>query len=325
MPVTGPKVTVLMSVYNDQGYLHEAVHSILNQTFTDFEFLIIDDGSAEPVAQAVGSDLDERIVIRRQTNRGLTRSLNRGLLWSSGQYVARMDADDVSLPSRLEAQVKELDAHPNLTLVGTFFDIIDGAGDVLETKVLFTDPIYRLWRLQFHNNYGHGSMMMRKQAIMDAGMYDESLSYAQDYDLWSRVSAKTNSSVIPEVLYRYRLVQTGTQASVRNYHDQLAAAIRISNGNLAACNPSLTEDDCIEVRAVYWQFQRSGVSPTGVEAMPGTLEGFCRRYGIEGKEKAQLTERVAQDVIEQIQGSTAIDLSEKAGLAEFAARRLVRR
>jgi glycosyltransferase involved in cell wall biosynthesis len=300
MPVTDPKVTVLMSVYNDQGYLTEAIRSILNQTFTDFQFLIIDDGSRIPVEQLVGTIADARIVIRRQANMGLTRALNRGLRMCSGHYVARMDADDVSQPDRLEAQVRELDADPTLDLVGSFFDMIDGSGNLLETKELIVDPIYRLWRLQFHNNYGHGAVMMRKRAVMDAGMYDEKLPYAQDYDLWSRMSSKTNTRVIPTVHYRYRLVQSGPQASVRNYDAQLAAAIHISNRNLQRCNPRLTEDECADVRALYWKFQRSAISQAGAAALAETLEGFCRRYGIHGNDKTELMKRVERDIAEEL-------------------------
>ncbi len=165
-----PKVTVLMSVFNDQGYLAQAVESILNQSFGDFEFLIIDDGSTEPL-EALNSISDSRIVVHRQENIGLTRSLNKGIKLAVGEFIARMDADDVSEPQRLEAQIAELESHPQVDLVGSFFDIVDCEGRLIERKELITDPIYRLWRLQFHNNYGHGTVMFRKRAVADIGMY----------------------------------------------------------------------------------------------------------------------------------------------------------
>jgi len=317
MSVTGPKVAVLMSVFNDQGYLADAVESILGQTYADFEFLIIDDGSAEPVEGLLKSYGDPRIAIHRQQNMGLTRSLNRGLRLCSGRYVARMDADDVSVPTRLEAQVKELDSDPNLDLVGSSFDVVDASGDLLERKQLITDPLYRLWRLQFHNNYGHGTIMMRKERVMDVGMYDETLSYAQDYDLWSRLSRKGNTKILPQVLYRYRMVNSGPQASVRNYDDQLAAAIRISNRNLLSCNPQLTEEECIEVRALYWKFQRPALSRMGIEAIPATFQGFCTRYALEHEERTHLAERLVEDLRAELLASPAIREEDRTPLLEL--------
>jgi len=295
-----PKVTVLMSVYNGQQYLAEAIESILGQTFQDFEFLIINDGSTEPVNQLIGSYNDDRIVLITQENLGLTRSLNKGLALARGSYVARMDSDDISLPTRLEAQVAEMDRDAKLALVGCFFDVVDEHGNLIERKELITDPVYRLWRLQFHNNYGHGSVMLRKEPIMAIGMYNESLRYAQDYDLWCRLSTKSNTKMIPEALYRYRMVTEGGQASVANLDVQLLNAVRISNRNLMACHPCLTETDCEEIRTLYWKLHRDCMSPKGIAALPPTLEGFCRRFNIEGHEKLSLIRRVVRDALDEL-------------------------
>ncbi len=294
-----PKVTVLMSVLNGGAYFPAAVESVLSQSFGDFEFLIIDDGSSEPLMDVVSRFKDRRIVVHRQENMGLTRSLNKGLRMARGRYVARMDADDMSLPGRLEAQVGKMDGNDLLDMVGTFFDVVDGEGKLIERKELIVDPIYRLWRLQFHNNYGHGSMMLRRASILDAGGYDESLRYAQDYELWSRVSRKDNTSIIPTVYYQYRLIEQSAQSSVKNYDTQLENAIRISNGSLKKCRPSFTDTDCEEVRALYWKFQRDCPSRKGLMAVPETLDGFCRRYGIEAEERAGLVQRVAADTLEE--------------------------
>ena len=275
-----PTVTVLMSVFNEQTYLRAAIESILNQTFSDFEFLIIDDGSKEPIENLIAEYKDGRIRSFRHENMGLARSLNEGLRLASGTYIARMDGDDVCRSDRLELQIRQMAAHPQIDLLGSFFDIVDENGKLIETKELIRDPIYRLWRLQFHNNYGHGTVILNKQSVIDAGMYDETLLYAQDYDLWSRISRKDNTGMIPEVLYHYRLVQQSGQASVRNYDAQLAAAINISNRNLQACNPSLSEAECVEIRALYWKFQIEDVTVDGLKVFPATLDGFCRRFNI---------------------------------------------
>lgn len=317
-----PKVTVLMSVYNGGAHFAEAVESILSQDFTDFEFLIIDDGSTQPFDDTIFSFNDNRIVVVHQENMGLTRSLNKGLLLARGEYVARMDADDISEPGRLTVQVGRLDERAGLDLVGCFFNVIDGDGTIIETKRPFVDPTYRLWRLQFHNNYGHGSMIIRKRSVIQAGMYDESIRYAQDFDLWSRLSRKDNTEMIPDVLYSYRMVSTSAQSSVRNYDSQLATAIMISNRSLKACNPHLTVSDCSEIRALYWEFEFDSVSAEGLSLVPDTLIGFCERYNIRGRERADLFAQVSRDAIDAMKLSARIPPGEHAGITNGFAKML---
>jgi glycosyltransferase involved in cell wall biosynthesis len=305
-----PKITVLMSVFNSEAFLSTAVESILGQTYGDFEFLIIDDGSDQAIDHIIRAYKDNRIVLVSQENAGLTRSLNKGIGLARGTYVARMDADDISTPERLKVQIAAFDEDPDLDLVGSFFDVVDGRGQLLESKELITDPIYRLWRLQFHNNYGHGTVMFRKKAVLEAGLYDEGLRYAQDYDLWSRLSRKNNTKIVPEVLYHYRMIEQGQQASVRNYDAQLAAAILISNKNLKSCNPSLSDAGCIQVRALYWKFQLDHLSLAGLAEVPKTLEGFCQRFDITGLEKQELFARVVQDVLNEIDQARIFPVAE---------------
>jgi len=312
-----PKVTVLMPVYNATEFFGEAVESVLNQSFCDFELVMIDDGSDEPLDEFLGEFKDDRIVLVRQENQGLTRSLNRGIRMARGSLIARMDGDDVSLPDRLQRQVGEMESDWKLDLVGSYFDVIDAAGNLTERKQPFTDPVYRLWRLQFHNNYGHGTVMLRKEAIVKAGMYDERLRYAQDYDLWSRLSAKDNTRMIPEALYRYRLIQESSQSSVKNYETQLANAIRISDGNFKACNPDLTTEECVLIRTLYWKFQLEHVSVRGLSLIPNTLAGFCRRYGIESEDKSALYLSVVRDAVEEVQTSLLSPSEKKATVAKI--------
>ncbi len=129
-----PRVSVLMSVYNGERFLRDSVESILGQTFTDFEFLILDDGSTDSTCEILEeyANKDARIVlVRNDRNLGLTRSLNKGLRLVRGEYLARQDADDISLPKRLEMQVKFLDAHPEVGVVGSALEIIDENGNTI--------------------------------------------------------------------------------------------------------------------------------------------------------------------------------------------------
>jgi len=145
-------------------------------------------------------------VIVNQDNRWLTISLNRGIRVAKGTYIARMDADDISEPTRLERQVEVFDRNPNVVLVACWYKVIDEKGNGLAHRRLPNDG-RQLARLLMHDNpICHGSVLMRKEAIEAVGLYDENLRYAQDYDLWLRMLRKGYSfSIVPELLYRYRI------------------------------------------------------------------------------------------------------------------------
>lgn len=294
-------VTVIMSVHNGRRFLSAAVNSILHQTFRDFEFIIINDGSTEPVDDIIEGIFDSRIIYIKQRNVGLTRSLNRAIDMSHGEYVARMDSDDVSDATRLEKQLRQVEINPELDMVGTFFDIIGENDKLIRSRALLTDPLYRLWRLQFHNNYAHGSMMMKKSSVQRIGKYNVALKYAQDYDLWRRLSGKCNTMIIPEALYRYRMVDDSAQASVRNYDEQLGAAITISNNSLRTSVDDLTEEELIQVRSVYWNFQSPTVTKDGLGLIPRLFEGFCRRYGLTDSERKMVWAMIEHDLAQRME------------------------
>lgn len=295
--MSSPTLTVIMSIYNGKRFLRAAVKSILEQTHSDFEFLIIDDGSTERVDEIVESFNDKRIVFLKQKNRGLTRTLNRLIDMASGNYLARMDSDDVSEKTRLEKQIEAVSHNKKLDMVGTYFEIIDQKDQLIRSKALIKDPLYRLWRLQFHNNYAHGSMLLKKSAVQRLGKYDTTLRYAQDYDLWVRISKVENSHMIPEYLYKYRLVQNSDQASVKNYEEQLEAAIKISDKSLLTSDPDLSKSELVQVRSVYWNFQLANVSKEGIRMIPKLFDGFCRRYGLSLSQRHCLWDMVEKDLI----------------------------
>lgn len=227
-----PKVSVIMSVYNGEKFLEEALESILKQTFPDYEFIIINDGSTDRTPQILASFDDPRLVTVNQNNRGLTVSLNRGIRLAKGTYIARMDADDISEPTRLERQVEVLDRDPDVVLVACWYKVIDQKGNVLAHRRLPTDG-KQLARLLVHcNPICHGSVLMRKEAIEAVGLYDENLRYAQDYDLWLRLLRKGYSfSIVPEFLYRYRI----SPESVAKLYLQRRYATLIKMGQAEKC------------------------------------------------------------------------------------------
>ncbi len=204
MPIN-PKVTVLMSVYNGECYLNEAIDSILTQTFTNFEFLIIDDASTDGTPQILRNCADSRIrIITNEENLGLTKSLNKGLALARGVYIARMDADDISLPERLEQQVVFLDSHPCAALVGTSCQIIDQKGNSLERcfvpseSVSYNDLIKQ-------NCINHGSVLVRREVMEALHYYDELFKKCQDYALWLQMAKQYQLNNIPNILYKLRI------------------------------------------------------------------------------------------------------------------------
>ena len=185
------KVTVLRSVYNGEKYLREAIESILNQTFTDFEFLIINDGSTDRTTEILQSYDNPRIkIIDNGKNIGLTKSLNKGLRMARGEYIARMDADDVSMLERLGKEVDFLETHQDCAVVGTFAKVLNEDSEVIR---LMDRPIDDAQIREFFrrdNCIAHGSAMIRKTCLENVGSYDESIARAQDYELWLRLSEK---------------------------------------------------------------------------------------------------------------------------------------
>lgn len=194
-----------MSVYNGERFLREAIESILNQTYRDFEFLIINDGSTDSSREIILSYKDPRIrLIDNEQNIGLTHSLNKGIKLAKGKYTARMDADDISMPERLEKEIVFLETHTDYAVVGTFLKVMNEKSKVIYTIEKPIEDAQIREFLQKDNCIGHGSTLMRNICLFDVGLYDESIEKSQDYDLWLRISEKYKIANIPDYLYIWR-------------------------------------------------------------------------------------------------------------------------
>lgn len=220
-----PKVTVLMPVYNGEQYLHESIESIINQTFRDFEFLIVSEhGTSNESLAIIESYSDERIRhIHNATRLGLVGSLNLGLKEARGEYIARMDADDISLPERLERQVGFMDSHSKVGLCGTWVSTFGKQNQTWKYPTSY-DKIkaYSLFR----NCFAHSSVMIRVYLFKMFDLYyDENFRYAEDFELWQRCAFCFEVVNIAEVLVRFRMSNTNT--SVLNSTDQGKAVIQI--------------------------------------------------------------------------------------------------
>ncbi len=221
------KLSVIMSVYNGSRFLRQAIESILNQSFTDFEFIIIDDASTDSSLEIISGLVikDERIkVLKNPQNIGLTKSLNKALTEAKGEYIARIDADDFSYPERFKVQVDFLDKNKNIGLVGTWAKIIDGQDEVLREIHNFTEPSDLKKVLIKYNPFFHSSIMIRKSVLVEVGLYDENYQFAQDYELYFRIAQKSDLANISKTLIVYR--QTDNSITGKKNRKQLGYVIK---------------------------------------------------------------------------------------------------
>lgn len=201
------KLSVIMSVYNGERYLKEAIESILNQTFKNFEFIIIDDGSTDKSPQILDkyAKKDKRIKLIHQKNIGLTKSLNKALKLAQGKYIARIDADDIAYKSRFKKQIRFLEKHPKIGLVGNYVDVIDEKGKNIGRLIYPTNDKDIRKVLIKKNPFCHSTIMFRKEVAEKVGGYNKDFSAAQDYDFWMRISKHYQIANLSEVLGAWRL------------------------------------------------------------------------------------------------------------------------
>lgn len=227
MTLDVPKVTVLMPIYNGMPYLRQALESVLSQTFTDFECLLIDDASTDDSLLCIQTFLDPRIrLIRNTHNLGQIASLNQGLELARGDYIARFDQDDLCLPTRLQRQVIFLDEHPEVAVVGTWMRGMDAMGRLGRVLAPHLDdyPSFLASLLQGSCNLCHPSVMYRRDVLTNLGCYDPKFKAAADYELWSRLARQHyQARVIPEILALYRMHERQqssihAEAHHRNWH-----------------------------------------------------------------------------------------------------------
>ena len=206
-----------MPVYNGAKYLNEAIDSILNQTLTNFEFLIIDDESADESVRIIKSYDSRRIrLVENKKNIGQSATLNKGLILARGEYIARMDQDDISMPKRLEKQLKFMEDNPQIGVCGSWLQLIGKYKGIAESET--EDDLIKI-KLLTNQNLAHPSVMIRKQILEKYKLnYNVSYMVAQDYDLWVRMFDYCSFANIPEPLLQYRIHknQNSKKAGERN-------------------------------------------------------------------------------------------------------------
>ncbi len=211
-------ISVIMSAHNEEQHVSRATESILNQTFNDFEFIIINDGSLDKTYEIIKrlAEKDKRIrIISHEKKEGLAKSLNDGIKIAQGKYIARMDADDISLPERLQKQVEFMEKNPQTGAIGSCYQEVDESGNILPRK---QNP--QSWKdikkaLFFYNPISHPTTMMRKEILEKAGTYDETFPTSQDYELFSRIARFSELRNYDEVLLIRRFPKKVSERKMR--------------------------------------------------------------------------------------------------------------
>ena len=215
-----------MSVYNGAKFLAQAIDSILAQTFTDFEFIIINDASSDDSLHIINSYKDARIVLIQNTkNIGLTKSLNIGIAKAKGKYVARMDADDISMPKRLEKQFGFMEEHLEFAFCGTTAKTINDVGKEISFFKPPTDSSKILALLLFKNCFFHSSLIIRTEKLLQVLGYNETYKYAQDYKLYLELfKNKCYGINLKEQLLVYRVLNSNISHNNKDKQDDLACS-----------------------------------------------------------------------------------------------------
>ncbi|MBC7784651.1 MAG: glycosyltransferase [Burkholderiales bacterium] len=203
-----PCVSIIMAVFNGKHFLPPTMRSVLSQTFGDFEFIVIDDGSTDGVTdllrQYAKEDSRIRLIVRE--NKGLTPSLNEALRLAESPLIARMDSDDIARPDRLAKQVQFMNANPQCVLLGGAYELIDEHGRLLTTlSPPLDDASLQQQCLDGTTPICHPLAMFRRDAAREAGGYDESFTVAQDLDFWLRLGEIGQLACLPDVLLQYRM------------------------------------------------------------------------------------------------------------------------
>jgi len=248
-----PKISVVMSAYNSDIHIDKAIESILAQDFSDFEFIIIDDNSSDATFRILSDykKKDDRIhIIKNESNMGLAASLNKGIKIAKGQYIARQDADDISMRNRISRQLEFLEQNKDISMTGTFYEILGENGKLLyKIRLPCLDAEIKEY-LKSVNCFCHGSVMFRRSALEKIGFYPEQYRCSQDYALWLKMSKDYKLANMPEFLYKLNLHEKAT--SVKNKNEQWKCIFRIKNDFGILKNSDIFSDKFIINEFLYY-------------------------------------------------------------------------
>jgi glycosyltransferase involved in cell wall biosynthesis len=289
-----PAVTVLMPVYNSERYVARAVKSILDQTFRDFEFLVINDGSTDGSIDIIREFDDPRIRVIGTENQGVAAALHLGMEEAKGAYIARMDADDESLPNRLEIEKRCLDEHPEIAVVHGSVEYIDAEGvSIFLERDEGHSNIITKWLLNWKNVPIHSTVMMRASILKEHGLnYRIEMNRAEDFDLWNRIARVGDFMYLPDVLIRYRIHSENVSNS-SPVDLQFDAQSRVLRENLRRYGVKLEIETAQELVVISGAARVNPITYC-YKNLKGSMHclvadvsnNFCRAFTIDAKELA---------------------------------------
>lgn len=240
------KVSVIMSVFNGEKYIHRAVSSILSQSYSDLELIVIDDGSKDRTSEVISSFRDKRLRFFHQENMGLTKSLNKGLAISQGRWIARHDADDFSIYNRLERQIDYLNSNPEVKLLGSSCFIQPSKHNVVNEIYSYPCRHSQLVEaMPYYNPFVHGSIVVDRDTLEKHNGYNENYKYVQDYELWSRLLPEIKAANYPAPLYVRSVHLNSSEISV----DKSNVSNTIQKDFIRR-NPSLKNDGSQRIKTI---------------------------------------------------------------------------
>jgi glycosyltransferase involved in cell wall biosynthesis len=215
MIIRNPDITVLMPVYNDEKFVRYSIESILNQTFQNYEFIIINDASTDGTLDILNEykKQDHRIIVEsNKDNLRVPRTLNKGLNLARGKYIARIDSDDISGKKRFEKQVLFLENNKGFGMVGSYAEVIDEEDKTIDFLHEYSEPEFIFYTLSFWNCFVTSSVMFEKKLAIESGGFDPNFDRTEDYEMWYKISRLKKVYIIPEYLSKYRKNKSGVTA-----------------------------------------------------------------------------------------------------------------
>jgi len=253
-----PKISVIMPVYNGEKYLHTVMKSMINQTFTDFELLIMDDGSTDRTSEILKSytKRDRRIKVFQQKNSGIVKSLNALAALAKADFIARMDVDDIAYPKRFEIQYEYLKTHPETVLLGTTCIVFRNGIKKTGINDAFAEDFLNRWFLVFNCAFTHSSVMFGKKAFISSGGYWQSEYPAEDYGLWIRMKKYGRIENLKILLGEYQL--NVDSISGKNFRKQIKVRNRLNGINFedVYANDEIPSLDLVEKTLQTYRMDR---------------------------------------------------------------------
>jgi glycosyltransferase involved in cell wall biosynthesis len=218
--MSSPTLSIVMPVYNAAAYIREAVASILNQTFTDFELIIINDGSTDDSMEVLNGFKDSRIsILDNEKNSGIVFSRNKGIDAAKGKFIAPFDSDDIALPEKFEKQISFLHKNPDFGMIGSWAWLIDKHGKKLKEKWKVNAPAERIPAILLFRNYFVQSSMVIRSEVIPSGKYSKGFDVVEDYKMWFDITRNHKSWNFPDYLVKYRIHKKGASQSDQHQYD----------------------------------------------------------------------------------------------------------